>query len=135
MCNIHEHAVLTDIMEPNGSSFIGKHGDDFMPTNDLAWVGFSVEIGPEGGVYILDWHDTGRLRKCDQFSQQRPGLSHHAEARRSRSTRPNLGAMSDTELVQLQMHANDWYVRQARLLLQYAGGKLELWTGRSCIRS
>mgnify|MGYP001326341074 CR=1 FL=1 len=33
------------------------HGDDFLPTNDLAWVGFSVEIGPEGGVYILDWHD------------------------------------------------------------------------------
>ena len=58
MCNIHEHAVLTDILEPSGSSFIGKHGDDFMPTNDLAWVGFSVEIGPEGGVYILDWHDT-----------------------------------------------------------------------------
>ncbi len=45
-------------MEPNGSSFIGRHGDDFLPTNDLAWVGFSVEIGPEGGVYILDWHDT-----------------------------------------------------------------------------
>ena len=57
MCNIHEHAVLTDVMEPKGSSFVGKHGDDFMPTNDLAWVGFSVEIGPEGGVYILDWHD------------------------------------------------------------------------------
>ena len=58
MCNIHEHSVLTDYMVPDGSSFVGKHGSDFMPTNDMAWVGFSVEIGPEGGVYILDWHDT-----------------------------------------------------------------------------
>ena len=58
MCNIHEHAVLTDVLVPEGSSFVGKHGDDFMPTNDLAWVGFSVETGPEGGVYVLDWHDT-----------------------------------------------------------------------------
>ena len=57
MCNIHEHAVLIDYMVPKGSSFIGKHGDDFLMANDLAWVGFSVETGPDGGVYILDWHD------------------------------------------------------------------------------
>ena len=53
MCNIHEHAVLTDVLVPNGSSFIGKHGDDFMPTNDLAWVGFSVEIGPDDEQSVL----------------------------------------------------------------------------------
>jgi hypothetical protein len=57
MCNIHEHAVLIDYMVPKGSSFIGKHGDDFLLANDLAWVGFSVETGPDGGIYILDWHD------------------------------------------------------------------------------
>ena len=40
---------------------------------------------------------------------------------------PNLGAMSDAKLVQLQMHSNDWYVRQARTLLQYRAsiGKLD----------
>jgi len=41
--------------------------------------------------------------------------------------RPNLRAMSDAELVELQMHANDWYVRQSRTLLQHraAMGKLD----------
>ena len=29
MANIHEHAVLTDILEPQGSGFVGRHGDDF----------------------------------------------------------------------------------------------------------
>ena len=33
-------------------------------------------------------------------------------------SRPNLRALSDRQLVELQMHANDWYVRQSRLLLQ-----------------
>ena len=35
--------------------------------------------------------------------------------------------MSDARLVQLQMHPNDWHVRQARSLLQYraASGKLD----------
>ena len=45
-------------MERSGSGYIGRHHSAFLPINDLAWVGFSLEIGPDGGVYILDWHDT-----------------------------------------------------------------------------
>ena len=56
MANIHEHAVLTDILEPSGSGFIGRHGDDFMLANNAQWIGFSMEIGPDGDVYVLDWH-------------------------------------------------------------------------------
>ena len=126
MCNIHEHAVLTDVMVPNGSSFIGKHGDDFLPTNDLAWVGFSIEIGPEGGVYILDWHDTdvcGNAINFPNTGRVYRVLPKHAK----RIERPNLRAMSDIELVELQHHANDWYVRHARTLLQsrLAAGTLD----------
>ena len=116
MCNIHEHAVLTDILEPKGSSFVGKHGDDFMPTNDLAWVGFSVEIGPEGGVYILDWHDTDVCGNTINFPDSgriyriMPKAAHPI-------ARPNIRALSDEQLVELQRHRNDWFVRQARLQL------------------
>jgi putative membrane-bound dehydrogenase-like protein len=126
MCNIHEHAVLTDVMEPKGSSFIGKHGDDFMPTNDLAWVGFSVEIGPEGGVYLLDWHDQDICGNAIKFPNSGRVYRIMPKGGKS-STCPNLGAMSDRELVELQVHANDWYVRQARTLLQFRAsiGKLD----------
>lgn len=126
MCNIHEHAVLTDIMEPSGSSFVGKHGDDFMPTNDLAWVGFSVEIGPEGGVYILDWHDQDVCGNAVQFPNS--GRVYRIMPNDAKPiARPNLRAMSDPQLVELQMHPNDWYVRQSRTLLQSraASGKLD----------
>jgi len=117
MCNIHEHAVLTDVLEPSGSSFIGKHGDDFMPTNDLAWVGFSVEIGPDGGVYILDWHDTDVCGNAVKFPNS--GRVYRIMPQGAKAiSRPNLRALSDTQLVALQTHANDWYVRQSRLLLQ-----------------
>ncbi len=125
MCNIHEHAVLTDYMVPNGSSFIGKHGGDFMPTNDLAWVGFSVEIGPEGGVYVLDWHDTDVCGNAVNFPNS--GRIYRIMPEGAPSVaRPNLGIMSDSELVALQTHDNDWYVRQSRLLLQSraASGRL-----------
>lgn len=116
MCNIHEHSVLTDVMVPNGSSFIGKHGDDFMPTNDLAWVGFSVEIGPEGGVYILDWHDTDVCGNAINFPQS--GRVYRIMPEGSKPIkRPNLRSLSDRELIDLQWHSNDWYVRQSRVLL------------------
>ena len=126
MCNIHEHAVLTDIMVPKGSSFIGKHGDDFMPTNDMAWVGFSVEIGPEGGVYILDWHDTDVCGNAINFPNS--GRIYRIMPKGAKAiARPNLRSMSDAQLVQLQTHGNDWYVRQARTLLQSraANGSLD----------
>lgn len=117
MCNIHEHAVLTDVMVPSGSSFIGKHGADFMPTNDMAWVGFSVEIGPEGGVYLLDWHDTDVCGNAINFPNS--GRVYRVMPAGAKPiTVPNLALMSDAELVALQMHANDWYVRHARTLLQ-----------------
>ncbi|MEM0926791.1 MAG: PVC-type heme-binding CxxCH protein, partial [Planctomycetota bacterium] len=125
MCNIHEHAVLTDVLERKGSSFLGHHGDDFLPTNDLAWVGFSVEIGPEGGVYVLDWHDQdicGNAVKFPDSGRVYRIMPSDAEP----STPLNLAAMSDAELVQLQLHANDWYVRHARTLLQYRNATEQL---------
>ena len=126
MCNIHEHAVLTDVLERSGSTFIGKHGDDFMPVNDLAWVGFSVEIGPEGGVYILDWHDTDVCGNAVNFPNSGRVYRIMPKGAESRQA-PNLNLMSDGELVVLQGHPNDWYVRHARTLLhaRAAAGTLD----------
>lgn len=127
MCNIHEHAVLTDVLVRNGSSFIGRHGDDFMPTNDMAWVGFSVEIGPEGGVYILDWHDNDVCGNAVNFPNS--GRIYRIMPKGAKPMeRPDLGAMSDVELVDLQTHTNDWFVRHARTLLhsRAAHGRLNL---------
>ena len=126
MCNIHEHSVLTDVMVPKGSSYIGKHGEDFMPTNDLAWVGFSVEIAPDGGVYILDWHDTDICGNAINFPDS--GRIYRIMPKGAKKiARPNIGKLSDLELVAMQSHANDWYVRQARVELhsRSAAGKLD----------
>lgn len=126
MCNIHQHQLLTDVMTPKGSSYVGSHGEDFISMNDLAWVGFSLETGPEGGVYILDWHDTDVCGNAINFPNS--GRIYRVMPKGAKPIkRPNVGAMSDAQLVGLQNHANDWYVRQARLHLQMraASGKLD----------
>ena len=116
MCNIHQHEVLTDYMVPKGSGYIGKHGEDFLPTNDPAWVGFSVEIGPEGAVYILDWHDQDICGNAIRFPNS--GRVYRILPKGKKGvTGLDLRALSDEKLVEVQMHANDWYVRHARTIL------------------
>jgi putative membrane-bound dehydrogenase-like protein len=133
MANIHEHAVLSDVLEPKGSSFVGRHGEDFLLANNAQWVGFSMEIGPDGGLYVLDWHDadicgsdvvnyeTGRIfRIMPKNSRAEPWQGRYDDLRKR----------TDAELVALQTSSSDWHARRARVLLQHraALGKLSSGT-------
>lgn len=120
MANIHEHGVLSDILIPKGSGFEGKHGDEFMLANNAQWVGFSMEIGPDGGLYVLDWHDadicgqevlneeTGRIFRI----MPEKSLSQNFPGRYS-----DLNKMTDAQLVALQTNTSDWHARRARGIL------------------
>jgi hypothetical protein len=93
--------------------------------NDLAWVGFSLETGPEGGVYILDWHDTDVCGNAINFPNS--GRIYRVMPKGAEPIkRPNIRSLSDAQLVALQDHANDWYVRQSRLHLQMRAASGEL---------
>jgi putative membrane-bound dehydrogenase-like protein len=121
MANIHEHAVLSDRLERRGSGYVGRHGDELLQANNAQWVGFSMELGPDGALYVLDWHDadicgkevlngeTGRIfRVAPQVSGARPFPNRYAD----------LAKLPDDQLVALQSVESDWHARRARLLLQ-----------------
>jgi len=129
MANIHEHGILSDILKPKGSGFSASHADDFMMANNAQWVGFSMEIGPEGGLYVLDWHDadicgqkvlnseTGRIfRIVPEKSEAKNWIGRYAD----------LTQMSDKDLVALQTSKSDWHSRRARLILQGRAAKGKL---------
>jgi len=116
MANIHEHALLSDILEPKGSGFVGRHGDETVLANDPQWIGFSIEIGPEGAVYMLDWHDPD-ICGTDVLYKDTGRIYRVAPPGTKTPVGFDLATYSDDELVDLQMHRNDWYVRRARVLL------------------
>lgn len=121
MGNIHEHAVLTDILEPRGSGFVGLHGDDFMLANNAQFIGFSTEIGPDGAIYILDWHDadicggTVRTKDTGRVFRIAPTKSN---AKNWDGRYADLRTLSNADLVNLQLSESAWHARRARLILQ-----------------
>jgi len=122
MANIHEHAILSDELEPKGSGFIGHHGDEILHANNAQWVGFSVEVGPEGGLYVLDWHDgnicgsevlnkeTGRVFRVMPTNAEVPEWKHRYA---------DLSKLDDVELAELQKSPSNWHARRARTILQH----------------
>jgi putative membrane-bound dehydrogenase-like protein len=129
MANIHEHGVLSDVLVPNGSGFVGKHSDEFLMANNAQWVGFSMEVGPEGGLYVLDWHDadicgsdvlnteTGRIfRIMPTVSQAENWGGRYVD----------LDKMTDVQLADLQLSKSEWHARRARIILQKRAAKGQL---------
>ncbi len=136
MANIHEHAVLTDVLKPKDSGLVGHHGDDFLLANNAQWIGFSIEIGPDGAVYVLDWHDadicgkdvlnreTGRVFRVtpkNSLAQNWPGRF------------ADLDQFTDRQLVALLRSPSSWHARRAQLILQHRAstGRLDDTTRRA----
>ena len=129
MANIHEHGILSDVLERKGSGFVGHHGDEFMMANNAQWVGFSMETGPEGGLYVLDWHDadicgssvlnseTGRIFRI----MPKVSLAENWKGRYS-----DLTKMTDLQLAELQRSKSEWHARRARIILQNRATKHKL---------
>ena len=132
MANMHEHAVLTDVLEGKGSGFVAHHGEDFLLANNAQWIGFSMEIGPEGAVYVLDWHDADICGK--EVLNKDTGRVFRITPTESRANDwsgryADLAEMTDRRLVSLQTSESAWHARRARVILQSRASKGELRRG------
>jgi hypothetical protein len=117
------------------SGYVGRHGDEFLVSNDNLFLGFQLEIGPEGGVYVLDWYDTDICgRKVDAEQTGRIYRVTYGDVKTP--TGLKLSALPDEELVKLLVHVNDWYGRHARRILQEraAAGTLQAATRPALVR-
>ncbi len=69
MCNLHGNRINNDILERHGSSDVARHGKDFMLANDPWFRGIALCYGPDGGVYVSDWTDTGECHNYKVVDQ------------------------------------------------------------------
>jgi putative membrane-bound dehydrogenase-like protein len=125
MCNLHGNRVNQDILERKGSGYVAHHGKDFLFANDPWFRGLVLLYGPDGGVFVADWNDTGECHNYEKTTETN-GRIYKVTYGEPAKVKVDLARLGDDELVKLQLHKNEWQVRHARRLLQEraAAGKL-----------
>ena len=63
--NLHGRRINQDRLAPLGAGYTASHGDDLCFIADPFYRGMDLVSGPDGGVYIADWSDTGECHDHD----------------------------------------------------------------------
>ncbi|SEI44409.1 putative membrane-bound dehydrogenase domain-containing protein [Dyadobacter koreensis] len=122
MNNINGAKMNIDHLTRSGSGYEATHKNDFLSMNDSwsQWLNFKYD--PSGSVYAIDWYDK------NQCHSPNPDVHNKTMGRIFKITHDNdkfvkvdLTKASDKELVNYQLNTNEWYVRQARTILQERG--------------
>jgi putative membrane-bound dehydrogenase-like protein len=125
MNNIHGDRMNNDLPARKGSGYTAAHGPDFLTSADPWYMALHVKYGPDGAVYLSDWYDTGEChtRKPHTENGRIYKITYGATKPRNAGAteRTDVSRMSTEELLQLQAHKNEWWVRHARRVLQERG--------------
>ncbi|MDA0833815.1 MAG: c-type cytochrome [Planctomycetota bacterium] len=117
-CNIHGQRLNNDILERDGSGYVAHHGKDFLKFADPWYRGLEMKYGPDGSVYLTDWSDIGECHDYDGHIARDNGRIYKITYGEPTPAKTNVSSLIDSELVELQWHTNEWFVRQARHELQ-----------------
>jgi putative membrane-bound dehydrogenase-like protein len=122
MCNVHGNRVNQDVLERKDSGYVAHHGTDFLLAGDPWFRGLAVKCGPDGGVYLSDWTDTGECHNYEVVDRSN-GRIFKITYGDVRPWSSDLAKLGDDELAQMQRHPNRWVSNHALRLLyeRYSG--------------
>ena len=115
-CNIHGNRVNNDALERKGSGWVANHRPDFFKANDPWFRGVALAMGPDGGMYIADWSDTG---ECHDYElvHRNSGRIYKVTYSQFKRADYDLAKLDNAELIRCQVKENEWRVRTARRIL------------------
>jgi putative heme-binding domain-containing protein len=76
-----------------------------------------ISCGPDGGVFVLDWSDTGECHEYTGVHRTSGRIYKITYGDPKQAGIGDVSKLSSGELVKLQHHTNEWFARQARLQL------------------
>lgn len=133
--NLHGRRLNNEVIERAGSGFVAHHGQDLFISQDPWFRGIDLSYGPDGGVLLLDWSDTGECHERNGVHRTSGRIFKITHGVPSAVQPFNLRLLTDAELVDLHGSSNEWFVRQARLILaeRQAAGQLQAETAAALL--
>jgi putative membrane-bound dehydrogenase-like protein len=122
MNNINGARINNDELSRSGSGYIASHNKDFIVMNDSWSQWLNMKYGPSGSVFAIDWYDKNQCHSPNPDVHDKTlGRIFKISHKNDTWVRVDLTNASDIDLVNYQLNPNEWYVRQARSILQERG--------------
>jgi putative membrane-bound dehydrogenase-like protein len=130
VCDPANNLVHRDILVPQGATFVAKRAEtdrEFLASTDTWCRPVNLTIGPDGGLYVVDFYREVIETPLSLPDDIKKGLNLESRGRgriwrilpegAKRPPRPALGKASSSELVQHLAHPNSWWRLTAQRLL------------------
>lgn len=127
--DIHMNKLRNERFERKGSGMKAVKNGDFLFSEDPWYRGLSQQYGPDGSVFISDWYDKMPCYQQRAHTDRTNGRIYRITYREPVPVKVDLQKASNAELVEYQLHANDWFVRHARRVLVERGPNAEVHAG------
>lgn len=127
--NLHGHQMNREKLTQKDSGYLATSvGHDQLYTPDKRYLGVDLKYGPDGAVYMIDWHDTQQCHTKDHALWDRTNGRIYRMAWKKSFTpaRVDLTQSTDHELVDMLSHPNEWFARMAQHQLRQRAAKNEI---------
>ncbi len=116
--NFNGRRLNVENVTRDGSGYVGKHAPDIGFSADPWFRGIDLIYGPDGGVFIADWSDSGECHDNDGVFRQSGRIYKITHGQPTRPAIADIATLSPQELLPLLDHKNEFFARHARRRLQ-----------------
>lgn len=111
--NFHGRRVNQEVLARVGSGYVARHAPDLFTSGDPWFRGIDLAAGPDGGVFVLDWSDTGECHERDGVHRSSGRVFKFVHATPVPLPQPDLDALDDAGLARLLRGPDGWHATHA----------------------
>jgi putative membrane-bound dehydrogenase-like protein len=117
--NVLSNAIYWHKITRQGSSFANTFGGELVTTDDHSFRPVDCTVGPDGSLFIADWYDkrANHVDPKDDWDRSNGRIYKLVADGTQPAAGLNLNEKASEELIKLLTNRNEWYSREARLIL------------------
>jgi putative membrane-bound dehydrogenase-like protein len=111
--NLHGRRINHDRLAPRGAGYTATHAPDICFVADPWFRGMDLVAGPDGGVFIADWSDTGECHDHDGVHRTSGRIYRLVHGAPRPGVTPDVAAADSSALRRHLVAGNQWWSRAA----------------------